>query len=149
MRSWLRLVGVVFGIAGIGSARDLFPTTLESFDYPILAIQARISGTVELQVVIAPDGIVTEARRTAGHALLAQAPEEGIKRWRFSSMCPSREQIGVMVRPLRVTFVLEGETDHRPRTRLRYVYPDRLFITAENLHWQPSAQVEPGGVPKK
>lgn len=140
MRSWLRLAGVVFGIAGIGGAQGPFPIALETFEYPILAIQARISGTVELQLVIAPDGVVTEVRRTGGHTLLAQAAEEGIKRWKFSSRCPSPEQVGVMVLPLRVTFVLEGETDHRPRTRLRYVYPDRLFITAENLHWQPSAQ---------
>lgn len=145
MRSLLRLAAAVFVIADIGSAQDLFPTALESFEYPTLAIQARISGTVELQLMIAPDGVVTEVRRIGGHSLLARAAEEGIKRWRFSPRCPSREQVEVMLLPLKVTFVLEGATNSRPRTRLQYFYPDRLLITAENLHWQPSAQMSPVG----
>jgi TonB family protein len=149
MKPWLRFVGVVFGLAGIGIAQDVFPTSLESFEYPILAIQARISGTVELQVVINPDGVVTEVRRIGGHTLLARAAEVGIKRWTFSSRRPSREQVGVIVLPLKVTFILEGETEYRPRSRLRYVYPDQIFIIAENMHWQPSAQMNPGGVAKK
>jgi len=121
-------------------AQDVFPASLEAIEYPVLAIQARISGTVEVELAIAADGTVDEVRRISGHILLVRALEEGIKRWRFLPRCLSKQQSARTVLPLKVTFILEGETEYRPRTRFRYVYPDRVFITAENLHWQPLGQ---------
>jgi len=131
------IVAVLLALSPTHGAQDAFPAYLETIEYPILAIQARISGTVELEITIAPDGTVSRVRGISGHNLLVRAAEEGIKRWRFLPRCSSRKQMERMVIPLRVKFVLEGETEYRPRARLRYVYPDSLIVIAENLHWQP------------
>ena len=55
----------------------------EPIDYPLLARQTRISGTVIVHVGIAMDGTVYEAKATKGHPLLVGAVEGPIKRWRF------------------------------------------------------------------
>jgi TonB family protein len=49
--------------------------------YPDLARQARISGTVELQALIGPDGHVQQLTVVSGHPLLRQASLDAVKEW--------------------------------------------------------------------
>ena len=49
--------------------------------YPTIARQARISGTVELQAVIGPDGHVLQLTVLSGHPLLRQASLDAVKQW--------------------------------------------------------------------
>lgn len=51
--------------------------------YPDLARRMNISGTVKVEVVIAPNGTVKEARVLGGHPVLAGAAVDAAKRWRF------------------------------------------------------------------
>ena len=51
--------------------------------YPLLAKQARIQGTVVLQAVIGKDGNVQELRIVSGHPLLAAAALEAVKQWHY------------------------------------------------------------------
>lgn len=51
--------------------------------YPELAKRMRIGGTVHVEVTVAADGSVTEAKAIAGNKMLAPAAEEAIRRWKF------------------------------------------------------------------
>jgi TonB family protein len=42
-----------------------------------------ISGTVKIEVVVAPNGTVKDARVVGGHPVLASAALEAAKKWRF------------------------------------------------------------------
>ena len=52
--------------------------------YPTLARQAHISGSVRVEVVIAPSGKVKSANVLGGHPLLAQTALEAAKQWQYA-----------------------------------------------------------------
>jgi TonB family protein len=51
--------------------------------YPELASKMRISGTVKIEVTVAPNGTVKEAHVVGGHPVLASAALDAAKKWRF------------------------------------------------------------------
>ena len=51
--------------------------------YPDLARKMSIAGTVKIEVVVAPNGTVKEARVVGGHPVLANAALDAAKKWRF------------------------------------------------------------------
>jgi len=51
--------------------------------YPELARKMNISGTVKIEVTVAPNGTVKEARVVGGHPVLANAALEAARKWRF------------------------------------------------------------------
>jgi TonB family protein len=51
--------------------------------YPELARKMNITGTVKVQVVVAPNGTVKDAKIVGGHPVLANAALEAVKKWRF------------------------------------------------------------------
>ena len=51
--------------------------------YPDLARRMNISGTVKIEVVVAPNGTVKNARVVGGHPVLANAALDAAKKWRF------------------------------------------------------------------
>jgi TonB family protein len=51
--------------------------------YPELAHKMNISGTVKIEVTVAANGTVKEARVVGGHPVLAQSALDAAKRWRF------------------------------------------------------------------
>ena len=51
--------------------------------YPDLARKMNIAGTVKIEVVVAPSGVVKEARILGGHPVLANAALEAARKWRF------------------------------------------------------------------
>jgi TonB family protein len=53
--------------------------------YPALAKQMNISGTVKVQVTVAPNGTVKTTKLVGGHPLLANAAMDAIKKWRFET----------------------------------------------------------------
>lgn len=64
--------------------------------YPELAKRMHIEGTVRVQVTVAPDGSVTQAKTLSGNKMLAPAAEDAIKRWRFEpEPAASTENIAV------------------------------------------------------
>lgn len=52
-------------------------------DYPPLARQIRLDGSVSVEVIISPDGRVESARAISGHALLKAAAVSAATGWRF------------------------------------------------------------------
>ncbi len=53
--------------------------------YPELARKMNITGTVKLEVVVAPNGTVKEAKVVGGHPLLANAALDAVRKWRFET----------------------------------------------------------------
>ena len=51
--------------------------------YPVLARQARVSGTVRLEAVISRDGTVMNLHALSGHPLLIPAAMAAVQRWIF------------------------------------------------------------------
>jgi TonB family protein len=62
--------------------------------YPELARKMNIAGTVKIEVTVAPNGTVKEARIVGGHPVLANAALDAAKKWRFEP-APS-ESTGVI-----------------------------------------------------
>jgi protein TonB len=52
-------------------------------NYPPLARQTRISGTVRLHAIIGKDGTVQSLTLESGHPLLVQAALDAVKQWRY------------------------------------------------------------------
>ncbi|MBZ5703134.1 MAG: energy transducer TonB [Acidobacteriia bacterium] len=53
-------------------------------EYPELARRMRLSGTVKIQVVIAPNGQVKDTKVVGGHPLLVAAATSALQKWKFS-----------------------------------------------------------------
>ena len=51
--------------------------------YPDLAKRMSIAGTVKIEVVVAPNGAVKEAKIVGGHPVLASAALDAARKWRF------------------------------------------------------------------
>ena len=62
--------------------------------YPELAHRMNIAGTVKIEVTVASNGTVKEARIVGGHPVLAQAALDAAKKWRFEPA--SGESSGVI-----------------------------------------------------
>ena len=51
--------------------------------YPDLARKMHIVGTVKIQIVVAPNGTVKDAKVLGGHPVLASAALDAVRKWRF------------------------------------------------------------------
>jgi len=75
--------------------------------YPPLARQARIQGTVVLQVLIDKEGNVTNAQLISGHPMLAPAAIEAVKQWKYVPFDLNGETVEVET-TVQVNFTLAG-----------------------------------------
>ncbi len=73
--------------------------------YPVLARQARISGTVELSGIIGTDGRVKQLRVLSGHPLLAKAALDAVRQWVFHATLLNGAPVEVIA-PIPVAFRL-------------------------------------------
>jgi TonB family protein len=62
--------------------------------YPELARRMNITGTVKVEVVVAPNGSVKDARVVGGHPVLANSALDAARKWRFEPA--SVESVGVI-----------------------------------------------------
>jgi protein TonB len=63
--------------------------------YPPLARQTRISGTVKLHAIIGKSGEVTQLQVLSGHPLLVQAALDAVKQWRYQPTLLNGEPVEV------------------------------------------------------
>ena len=52
-------------------------------NYPELARKMNLAGTVKIEIVVAPNGSVKDARVVGGHPVLANAALDAARKWRF------------------------------------------------------------------
>lgn len=76
-------------------------------NYPPLARQARIQGTVLLQAEISKDGTIENLRLIQGHPMLAPAAIEAVKQWRYKPYMLNGEPVAVETQ-VQVNFTLSG-----------------------------------------
>jgi protein TonB len=74
--------------------------------YPSLARQARVSGLVIIEAIIAKDGTVRDARVLRSVRLLDQAALDAVNQWRFTPTLLNGEPVEVVM-SVNVTFALE------------------------------------------
>lgn len=75
--------------------------------YPAAAKQARIQGTVRLQVLISRQGCIKEVEVLNGHPLLAQAAQDAVRGWMYQPTLINGELVEV-VSTVDVVFTLSG-----------------------------------------
>jgi protein TonB len=63
--------------------------------YPPLARQTRISGTVRLHAIIGKNGAVEQLEVMSGHPLLVQAALDAVKQWRYQATTLNGEPVEV------------------------------------------------------
>src|ERR1700730_6039858 len=76
-------------------------------NYPPLARQARIQGTVLLQAEISKDGTIQNLRLISGHPMLAPAAIEAVKQWKYKPYILNGEPVEVETQ-ITVNFTLSG-----------------------------------------
>ncbi len=76
-------------------------------NYPQLAKQARIQGTVVLQAQISKDGTIQNLQLISGHPMLAPAAIEAVKQWRYKPYLLNGEPVAVETQVV-VNFSLSG-----------------------------------------
>ena len=76
-------------------------------NYPPLARQARIQGSVVLQAVISKDGAIENLRLMSGHPMLAPAAIDAVKQWRYKPYILNGEPVEVETQ-ITVNFTLAG-----------------------------------------
>jgi protein TonB len=76
-------------------------------NYPPLARQARIQGTVVLRAVISKDGSIENLTLVSGHPMLAPAAIDAVKQWKYRPYLLNGEPVEVDTEVL-VNFTLSG-----------------------------------------
>jgi protein TonB len=76
-------------------------------NYPPLARQARISGTVILRAVISKDGSIENLTLVSGHPMLAPAAIDAVKQWKYKPYLLNGEPVEVDTE-VQVNFTLAG-----------------------------------------
>ena len=64
-------------------------------NYPPLARQARIQGSVVLQAEISKDGAIENLRLMSGHPMLAPSAIEAVRQWRYKPYILNGEPVAV------------------------------------------------------
>jgi protein TonB len=76
-------------------------------NYPPLARQARIQGTVVLHAVISKEGAIENLTLVSGHPMLAPAAIDAVKQWRYKPYLLNGEPVEVDTE-VQVNFTLSG-----------------------------------------
>ncbi len=76
-------------------------------NYPPLARQARIQGSVVLQAEISKDGAIENLRLMSGHPMLAPSAIEAVRQWRYRPYILNGEPVAVETQ-ITVNFTLSG-----------------------------------------
>jgi len=82
----ISLVGAFGPVAGL--AQDGFERKVKNKvppAYPEIARKIGLTGTVKLQVVVAPNGSVKETKVIGGHPILVTAAVDAVKKWKFDT----------------------------------------------------------------
>jgi len=75
--------------------------------YPALARQARVQGTVLLRAVISRDGRIENLQVISGHPLLVKSAEDAVQQWRYRPYYLNNEPVEVETQ-VTVNFTLSG-----------------------------------------
>jgi len=80
-----------------GKVRAPAPLYSPAPEYPVLAREARVSGVVRLEAIIAADGAVRSVRLVEGPALLVQAAISAVRTWRYTPPALNGDPIEILL----------------------------------------------------
>jgi len=131
MKTLLAFLVFAGGIASHAADLQREVRSMDLPKYPPLAYQARIQGTVRLNVAVDAQGQVTKATVLSGHGLLKAAAAANVKTWRFAPLpggSPSETTVNYV-------FKIEGkETPYveasKQRSRISLDLPGTIEISA-------------------
>lgn len=87
LRAALLLIALaaVFTSSSLAQEQETIRKTKSKVEpmYPELARRMRISGVVRIDVTVAANGTVKDARLVGGHPVLANSVLDAVKKWRF------------------------------------------------------------------
>jgi TonB family protein len=62
-------------------------------NYPLLAQQMRVQGSVVLQALIGTDGVIENLRVLTGPSILASAAEQAVREWKFKPIVQNGQPV--------------------------------------------------------
>jgi TonB family protein len=71
---------------------------LPKTEYPLLSGQTRVQGSVLMQALIAPDGVVEDLRVLSGPSILVPAAREAVRQWRFKPFVQDGKSVETQAR---------------------------------------------------
>jgi TonB family protein len=87
IKNWIAvgLLAAAFASVAVPSAMadDRKPKSKVLPTRPELAKKMNVSGTVKVEIVIAPNGTVKSAKALGGHPLLIESALDAVKKWKF------------------------------------------------------------------
>jgi TonB family protein len=116
-------------------------------EYPVLARQSKMQGTVKVKCVIGIDGsvksteivesIAATPQQASVRGILGKAAEENARQWKFlkSTGDPNIQVSNSVV--LSYVFSLRGETRGRAQTEFVFEAPNTVLITSQAQLWNP------------
>jgi TonB family protein len=118
---------------------EWFPTRMQSADYPILANQASIEGTVKLRLTLSQRGEVIQATVLSGNTVLARSARTNMQVWQFAFPCSGEAKAPSTI-DFTYKFELHGVTLGKPSTSFRYEHPYKVVVASQAQHWTPDSR---------
>jgi len=111
----------------------LEPIATASAIYPASALEQKIQGEIEVQIVVSEAGDVDYAKASKGDAVLAKAAEDAAKKWRFKPVAKDGNPIPV-VSQATFNFTLgnaaEGSKEIVPEIAPATDFPRRIRVSS-------------------
>lgn len=102
-----------------------FPAHVESPDYPLDALHARVEGDVEVTAEVDSQGrVIGPQKATKGHLLLRDAAEENIRTWRFQPGAQGKVKVTYRYR------ILGRSMYGAAPTKYKFDLPDSVTVIA-------------------
>jgi TonB family protein len=102
--------------------REQFATTIQpaqaslEANYPLLAQQMRVQGSVVLQALIGTDGVIENIRVLSGPSILASAAQQAVRQWRFKPYLQDGQPVETQAK-ITVNFTIKV-ADNSPTSQL-------------------------------
>ncbi len=111
---------------------------LTSLEYPPVAAQARVEGTIQLRCEVAQDGSVKAVTAVAGNEILAKAARGNAMKWRFSKAAEPpvnrKSNLVTLIYRFRLTGVCERSVCP---TSFSFEVPNVVLVESQAPRWQP------------
>jgi TonB family protein len=88
---WVALLGG--GLNAFGQAERKIVRRGAELEYPTIAAEMNLHGTVKLKIWITPDGTVRRLEYVGGHPLLAESALKVVKSWKYEPAAGETTQV--------------------------------------------------------
>lgn len=112
-------------ITALIARAELAAQHIESLEYPVVALQAGVSGVAVLSCNIREDGTVESVEPVSGPPLLVEAAIANVRRWRFTRYVGAAQSV-----TLRYKFEISGASA-AVRSPFVFECPDQIVVTAQ------------------